>query len=70
MFYRVTADMTFTIPDEAEDFYHDCQVALPKSQVINPGQDNEERSHISIHLCYHDEDPPKPCELIGEETLP
>lgn len=65
MFYRVSADLVFTEEDEAKDFLHDCQVALPKSSVINPGQNNEERSTILTQNCYHDEDPVKPCEQTG-----
>lgn len=70
MFYRVTADLAFTDHDEATDFYHDCQLALPKASVINPGQDNEERGSILLQVCYHDEHPTKPCEPLDYRDVP
>jgi len=66
MFYRVTADFVFANSDEANDFYHDCQVAFPKTSIINPGQPNEEKSSCKFQLCYHDETPTKECEVIDE----
>ena len=36
MFYRVRADLSFTEWDEANDFFHDCQVALPKAKMALP----------------------------------
>lgn len=70
MFYRVRADLAFTEKDEANDFAHDCQVALPKANIINPGQENEERGYIMVEKCYHDEDPAKPCDLLGTWQVP
>lgn len=67
MFYRVTANLPFTDEDEANDFYHDCQVAIPKADTINPGQPNEEQGYIKLVKCHHDEDPNQPCELISEQ---
>jgi len=69
MFYRVHADLLFEQTDEANDFYHDCHKALLKSQVINPGQDTEERATISLELCYHDEPNNKPCEILQSDEL-
>ena len=37
-------------------------------ETINKGKANEVRSRIVIHKCYHDETPPKPCEVIYEFT--
>lgn len=34
--------------------------------TINQGKPNEHKSAGNIHKCYHDEDPPKPCEIIEE----
>lgn len=66
MFYRVHADLPFTDSDEANDFYHDCQVALPKASTIHPGEETEERGTILYEQCFHDETPPKPCLVIDE----
>lgn len=68
MFYRVIANLNFTNEDEANDFYHDCQIALPKSETINPGQINEEKGTIHIERCHHDEHLNEHCELIAHET--
>lgn len=70
MFYKVTADLFFLIPDEANDFYHDCEIALPKSNTINPDQPNQERGYILLQMCYHDEDPTKPCITLNEASTP
>lgn len=69
MFYRVRADLAFTDLDEGNDFYHDCVVALPKSNLINPGQPNQEGGTIVMEECYHDENPQKPCLTMKVSTL-
>jgi len=68
MIWRVRADIPFESEDEARDFYHDCQLALPKGSVINPGLDTEEAGRILLEKCHHDEQPTEPCELISEEN--
>lgn len=70
MFYRVVATLNFNIEDEAQDFYHDCQLALPQSVTINPGKPNYEQGFIQIHTCYHDSDPSKPCQVLLEDHTP
>lgn len=67
MFYRVDAVLLFTNEDEARDFYHDCEVALPKASVINPCQFNQECSTIGYHQCFHDEHPATPCDRIASD---
>lgn len=66
MFYRVHADLSFTDPDEANDFYHDCELACRKAQIINPGATNQESGHIQLEKCFHDETPNLPCILLEE----
>lgn len=66
MFFRVIAIIPFTNQDEANDFYHDCELALPKGSTINPGRDNQEKGTILLEACYHDEEEPKGCETIAE----
>ena len=68
MFYRVTLDLIFTSQDEANDFYHDGEIALPKAIVLNPCQPNQECSTILIQKCFHDENPAIPCEVINQEN--
>ena len=67
MIYEVRATMFFDKVDEATDFLHDCEVALPKATVVNPGQDNQECSVVDYMKCHHNEQPPEPCELITHE---
>lgn len=69
MFYQVRANLFFADPDEAVDFYHDCQVALPKSSIIQPDEINEERGEISLEICHHDVTPPLPCELLNSAQV-
>lgn len=64
MFYQVRANLYFTIEDEARDFYHDCELALGKTGVINPDGLNIEYSVIELIENNHDHDPNQPCELI------
>jgi len=70
MFYQVAAVLNFTDEDEAEDFYHDCEVALPKSVTINPGHPDVEHGTIAIANCYHDEGTPRSCDIIEEQETP
>lgn len=67
MFYRVFAFLNFKEPDEARDFYHDCQLALYKSNTINPGLINEEKGRIELQLCHHDETPHLSCEITAHQ---
>lgn len=70
MFYRVIAILNFTVPDEGKDFYHDCELAIAKSNTINPGQPNEEKSSIEYHQCFHDENPSQPCLTLAQDETP
>jgi len=70
MFYRVTADLLFTDEDEARDFFHDCQMACPKSMVVHPGEENEERGHCMLVACRHNETPYAPCSVLDEIWCP
>lgn len=63
MIYEVRATMFFDELDEADGFFHDCEVALPKSVVVNPGQENQECSYADFIQCRHDAHPAEPCTL-------
>lgn len=62
--------MLFDIEDEANDFYHDCELALAKAATINSGLLNKEPSIIEFILNNHDSDPNQPCELIRSKQTP
>ncbi|MBA7493221.1 hypothetical protein ES702_03787 [subsurface metagenome] len=70
MFYRVRIDLAYpedanpkAIQAHANTLFHDAM-------TINPGQPNEERGYIMLEKCYHDEDPPRPCEVISYDQTP
>lgn len=67
MFYQVTANLLFDIEDEAIDFYHDCELALAKTGVINPGAEDVEFSIIKLINNNHDQDPNQSCELVASD---
>lgn len=68
MLYQVRANLFFFSSDEATDFYHDCEVALPKSTVVNPDQDNIEISRIELIQNNHDENPNQECAILQSAT--
>lgn len=71
MFYRVEANINFRSEDEANDFYHDCELALAKGNVINPGTQEQECCHIQLHRCAHDEQPHGSCtEVDWQDNCP
>lgn len=71
MFWKVTAQLAFDTEDEARDFYHDAQLALPKAITINPGVENQESGFIQLEECFHDVDPLQPCvDLAHAGTTP
>jgi len=67
MIYRVTMDLYFDDEDQANDFYHDGEVALPKSVVINPALPGQENGYIRLHQCEHELQPPLECTIIKEQ---
>ena len=70
MINQVRANLYFIDPDEAIDFYHDCEIALEKSAIINPDTPNQEPSKIELIKNHHDESPHAPCVLIaGKERV-
>ena len=64
MFYQVRANLLFKERDEAWNFYHDCQLAIVKSDIINPDQLNMEFGTIELLGNNHDQDPAESCAVI------
>jgi len=64
MFYRIRIDLSF--PDEPPPgrIKELAATLLRQAVTINPGQPNQERGFILIERCYHDETPPRPCDLL------
>ena len=64
MKYRVTIDVAFDDEEAARKVYEAARQAFPQARSLN----SMERKKISIHRCFHDETPFKPCEPIEEEV--
>ncbi len=67
MFYQIRASLFFDTVDEAVDFYHDCELALPRATVINPCTPEQQVSKIETIHCSHDVFPHSPCTLLARE---
>lgn len=67
MIYQVRANLFFIKSDEACDFFRDCQLALVKSQAVNPDSPNIEICTIELIENHHDEDPNAPCTVMVSE---
>jgi len=65
---RILADLIITDRTQAEALFNQIKNLAPLFETINPGEPEEERSSWSLHKCYHDETPPKPCEYVEEYT--
>lgn len=68
MIYQVRVTVFFDIEDEAQDFYHDCELALAKGTSINPSSPNAEFSTIERILSNHDLDPNQPSVILESES--
>ena len=64
MKYRVRVDMSFDNEDDARSLMNHAKTMAGKAISLNEGEVNEEISYADIHLCGHDESPPKPCQNI------
>jgi len=67
MIYEVRSNLFFAEADEAKDFYHDCEVALDKTMVVNPDSPNSEHPVIELIENHHDENPNGECSLLLSE---
>jgi len=65
MLYRVRIDLCFNTEDISQAVYDKAKQVLSKAvKIIRQGEPTGEVSFIEIHKCYHDENEPKPCEII------
>jgi len=64
MIYEVRIRLFFDSEDEARDFYHDGEMAWPKSIPLNPDTPAQEPRSIELIENHHDEDPNAPCVVI------
>lgn len=68
MIYQVRANLYFDKEDEADDFYHDCELAYLKSIICNPDTLAAEYGIIQLIGNNHDQDPNEPCTLIETQS--
>jgi len=66
MFYRIRLDLAFENLGVFAGLNGHALGILAQAHTINPGTLTEERGYLIVEECYHDEDPPKPCKIIGE----
>ena len=64
MKWRIQLDLIFDDEEEAKKTFEFLKKRKNLFRTINRGKPNEERSRLSLHKCYHDEDPSKPCEFV------
>lgn len=70
MLYRIMLDLAFTKEASCTAVKKTALDHLKNAVTINPSEPNEEKGFIVIQNCYHDEKPPKPCEVIEEHFTP
>ena len=68
MKYRVVIDIAFDREVDAKELFDLVKSKRIKLQIINEGKQNEEMLMANYHKCYHDEEKPKPCEIIEQIT--
>ncbi|MFH0941729.1 MAG: hypothetical protein V1823_01725 [Chloroflexota bacterium] len=62
MKYRVKLDLLFDNEALARNLMSYAKSLTGKATSLNEGNASEEISFADIHLCGHDESPPKPCQ--------
>jgi len=65
---RILADLIISDIKQAETLFNQIKNLTHLYETINPNKPEEERSTWSLHKCYHDETPVKPCEYVEEYT--
>ena len=59
MEYRVMLILTFSDEGKARGLFNHAKGLIPSASPLPD-------DYLSWHKCYHDEVPPKPCEVIEE----
>jgi len=68
MKYRLTFTIFLESEADAETIFRFLEEKRGIFKTIKKGEPEEERSSVRLEKCYHDEEPPKPCEVIKEFT--
>jgi len=62
--YRVSASVYLDEEGEAIRIFEGLKRARDLFLTIRRGEPNEQRSFVALERCYHDEEPPRPCEVV------
>jgi len=66
--YRVSLTLFFDEEEQARGAFDALARRKALFRTINPGKPNEEKSTLRLEKCYHDEPPPRSCEVVEEIT--
>lgn len=70
MLFRIRLDLAFDKEDIPQAVFDKAKEVLSKAvKIANKDNPMGEVSFIEIHKCFHDEDPPRPCEIIKRIEL-
>lgn len=64
MKWRIQADLMLDDEEEAMEIFEFLKARKNLFKTIRRGEINEERSRLTIHKCYNDEENGKPCEYL------
>lgn len=64
MLYRIRIDLAFHEIDALQDIIDKALDHLDEAITLNQGQPNEEKGHILLEHCHHDERGNEPCQLV------
>jgi len=65
MLYRVRIDLAFNTEDISQAVFDKAKTVLSKAvKIARQSEPTDEISFVEIHKCYHDEENPKPCEIM------
>jgi len=66
MKYRLTVSIFMDSEADAETIFRFLEGKRGIFKTIKKGMPEEEPSSVMLERCYHDEEPPKPCEVMKE----
>jgi len=66
MKYRLTITIFLDTEEDAERIFRFLEGQRGIFKSVRKGTPAEELSSVRLERCYHDEEPPKPCEVIKE----
>jgi len=64
MKYQIISQLFLDDESSAREIYEYLKERKGLLRTIRPGEVTEQKSFVQLARCYHDEEPPKPCELL------